>query len=130
MVALAYSRSSSVVVGNFENPAFVEQFQSGKDGVIKAIELVQEIGTAKQINALGFCVGGTMLGTALAVLAARLRERDAGGGVVERLDVKRALGAAHDEVAAGPGPSHRRGRVPVGHDEDLPGRLQPGAGRK
>src|SRR6185295_7749045 len=39
--------------------------------VIKAIELVQEIGTAKQINALGFCVGGTMLGTALAVLAAR-----------------------------------------------------------
>src|SRR6185369_2015016 len=41
------------------------------DGVIKAIELVQEIGAAKQINALGFCVGGTMLGTALAVLAAR-----------------------------------------------------------
>jgi polyhydroxyalkanoate synthase subunit PhaC len=41
------------------------------DGIIKAIELAQEIGAAKQINALGFCVGGTMLGTALAVLAAR-----------------------------------------------------------
>jgi polyhydroxyalkanoate synthase subunit PhaC len=41
------------------------------DGTIKAIGLVQEIAGAKQINALGFCVGGTMLGTALAVLAAR-----------------------------------------------------------
>ncbi|MEI8326261.1 MAG: class I poly(R)-hydroxyalkanoic acid synthase [Betaproteobacteria bacterium] len=42
-----------------------------EDAVIKAIEVVQEISGAKQINALGFCVGGTMLGTALAVLAAR-----------------------------------------------------------
>ncbi len=41
------------------------------DGAIKAIEVVREIANAKQINALGFCVGGTILGTALAVLAAR-----------------------------------------------------------
>lgn len=39
--------------------------------VIKAISVTQEISGAKTINALGFCVGGTMLGTALAVLAAR-----------------------------------------------------------
>ena len=38
---------------------------------IQAIHTVQEITGAKQINALGFCVGGTILGTALAVLAAR-----------------------------------------------------------
>jgi polyhydroxyalkanoate synthase subunit PhaC len=44
------------------------------DGPIKAIGLVQEITGAKKINALGFCVGGTMLGTALAVLAARGEE--------------------------------------------------------
>jgi len=41
------------------------------DGAIKAIDVVQEITGAKQLNALGFCVGGTILGTALAVLAQR-----------------------------------------------------------
>ena len=42
-----------------------------EDAVIKAITVTQDITGAKSINALGFCVGGTMLGTALAVLAAR-----------------------------------------------------------
>ncbi|MEY4296079.1 MAG: hypothetical protein RLY82_1767 [Pseudomonadota bacterium] len=42
-----------------------------EDAAIKAISVVQEICQAKQINALGFCVGGTILATALAVLAAR-----------------------------------------------------------
>jgi polyhydroxyalkanoate synthase len=41
------------------------------DAVIRAIEVTREISGAEQINALGFCVGGTLLGTALAVLAAR-----------------------------------------------------------
>ncbi|MBK7004544.1 MAG: class I poly(R)-hydroxyalkanoic acid synthase [Burkholderiales bacterium] len=39
--------------------------------VIEAIRVVRDITGAPTINALGFCVGGTMLGTALAVLAAR-----------------------------------------------------------
>jgi polyhydroxyalkanoate synthase subunit PhaC len=38
---------------------------------IQAITVVQAITGAKKINALGFCVGGTILGTALAVLASR-----------------------------------------------------------
>ncbi|MFI4939301.1 MAG: class I poly(R)-hydroxyalkanoic acid synthase [Burkholderiales bacterium] len=42
-----------------------------EDAVIKAIHAVQEISGQKQINALGFCVGGTMLAAALAVLFAR-----------------------------------------------------------
>ena len=42
-----------------------------EDAAIKAISVTQEISGAKTINALGFCVGGTILGTALAVLAAR-----------------------------------------------------------
>lgn len=41
------------------------------DGVIKAIEVVKDIGATDQINVLGFCVGGTLTSTALAVLAAR-----------------------------------------------------------
>lgn len=39
--------------------------------VIRAITVTREISGSPTINALGFCVGGTMLGTALAVLAAR-----------------------------------------------------------
>jgi polyhydroxyalkanoate synthase len=42
-----------------------------EDAAIKAIDVVQQITGAKKINALGFCVGGTILSTALAVLAAR-----------------------------------------------------------
>ncbi len=42
-----------------------------EQAAIKAISVTQEITGAKTINALGFCVGGTILTTALAVLAAR-----------------------------------------------------------
>jgi polyhydroxyalkanoate synthase len=39
--------------------------------VLRAIEIVREITGQKQINMLGFCIGGTILASALAVLAAR-----------------------------------------------------------
>ena len=42
-----------------------------EDAAIKAIHTVQDITGAEKINTLGFCVGGTILSTALAVLAAR-----------------------------------------------------------
>jgi polyhydroxyalkanoate synthase len=42
-----------------------------EDAAIRAIGLVQEISGSRQINTLGFCVGGTILSTALSVLAAR-----------------------------------------------------------
>ena len=42
-----------------------------EQGAIEAIKACGEIAKSKQINALGFCVGGTILTTALAVLAAR-----------------------------------------------------------
>jgi polyhydroxyalkanoate synthase subunit PhaC len=44
------------------------------EGAIEAIRVVREITGAEQIDAMGFCVGGTILGTALAVLAARGEE--------------------------------------------------------
>jgi len=45
------------------------------DGVLKAIEVVRAISKSEKINALGFCVGGTLLSAALAVLRARGEER-------------------------------------------------------
>ena len=42
-----------------------------EQGPIAAIRTVQAITGAKTLNTLGFCVGGTLLSTALAVLAAR-----------------------------------------------------------
>ncbi len=42
-----------------------------EDAAIKAIDVVSKISRTETINVLGFCVGGTMLATALAVLAQR-----------------------------------------------------------
>jgi polyhydroxyalkanoate synthase len=42
-----------------------------ENAILKAIAVTQDITGADTLNALGFCVGGTMLGTGLAVLAAR-----------------------------------------------------------
>jgi len=42
-----------------------------ESAVLRAIAIVQEITGQEQINTLGFCIGGTILSTALAVLAAR-----------------------------------------------------------
>lgn len=44
------------------------------DGVLKAVEVVRAISKSEQINALGFCVGGTLLAAALGVLRARGEE--------------------------------------------------------
>ena len=52
-----------------------------EDGVIRAIDVVRDIAQQKTIDTLGFCVGGTMLSTALAVVAAREGERK--GGVAQ-----------------------------------------------
>ena len=42
-----------------------------EEGVIRALHVARDITRARQVNALGFCVGGTMLAAALAVMAAR-----------------------------------------------------------
>ena len=64
-----------VFVVSWRNP---DQSLAGKtwddyieQGPITAIREVQDISGAPTINTLGFCVGGTILSTALAVLAAR-----------------------------------------------------------
>jgi polyhydroxyalkanoate synthase len=49
--------------------AYLEQ------GVMKALDVSQEICASDKVNALGFCVGGTLLGSALAVRRAREDDR-------------------------------------------------------
>jgi len=44
-------------------------------GVLKALEVASAISASEKVNALGFCVGGTMLGAALAVMAAKGENR-------------------------------------------------------
>ena len=46
-----------------------------EQGVLAAIDHARAIARAKTVNALGFCVGGTLLACALAVLAARRDEK-------------------------------------------------------
>jgi polyhydroxyalkanoate synthase len=46
-------------------------------GVLKAIDIAQTITGADKVNTLGFCVGGTLLASALAVLQAKGEDRAA-----------------------------------------------------
>lgn len=75
LIRYAVEQGHRVFVVSWRNPdESLREFtwdQYIEDAAIKAIHLVQEISGSPQINALGFCVGGTILSTALAVLAAR-----------------------------------------------------------
>jgi len=75
LIRYAVSQGHTVFVVSWVNP---DESHSGttwddyiESGAIAAIETAQAISGEKQINMLGFCVGGTILSTALAVLAAR-----------------------------------------------------------
>jgi polyhydroxyalkanoate synthase subunit PhaC len=46
-----------------------------ESGVMRAIDVALEITGADKVNALGFCVGGTLLGSAAAVMAARNEDK-------------------------------------------------------
>jgi polyhydroxyalkanoate synthase len=53
---------------NLKNMTWDDYVESG---VIEAIRAVQSVSGEEKINTFGFCIGGTLLATALAVLAAR-----------------------------------------------------------
>ena len=42
-----------------------------RDGIMKAIDVAHEVAGADKVNTLGFCIGGTLLASALAVMKAR-----------------------------------------------------------
>jgi polyhydroxyalkanoate synthase len=74
-VAHAVSRGHTVFLVSWINAQREHDRMTWDDyieqGVIAPIHAVQRISGSETINALGFCVGGTILATALAALAAR-----------------------------------------------------------
>jgi polyhydroxyalkanoate synthase len=74
-IRYATSQGHRTFVVSWRNPDASMEKKTWDDYIehaaIEAIRRVQDVTGAKQINALGFCVGGTILTTALAVLAAR-----------------------------------------------------------
>ncbi len=75
LIRYAVAEGHRVFVVSWRNPDESVRHLTWDDyveqGAIQAIRVVQEISGQPQINTLGFCVGGTILATALAVLAAR-----------------------------------------------------------
>ncbi len=75
LIRYAVEQGHTVFVVSWVNPG-AERGSLGWDdyveqGVIEALHVAQSISGQKQINTLGFCVGGTLLASALAALAAR-----------------------------------------------------------
>jgi polyhydroxyalkanoate synthase len=75
LVRYALEQGHAVFIISWRNPDASLVAKSWDDyieqGVLAAIAAVCDVSGREQINTLGFCVGGTMLATALAVLAAR-----------------------------------------------------------
>jgi hypothetical protein len=81
LVAYAASQGHTVFLVSWRN-AGPEQSQLRWDdyveqGVMQAIDVALEISGADRVNTLGFCIGGTLLASTLAVLAARGEQKAA-----------------------------------------------------
>ena len=75
LVRYAVEQGNTVFLVSWRNP---DQDMGGvtwddyvETGAIKAIEVTRAIAGADKVNAFGFCVGGTIISTALSVLAAK-----------------------------------------------------------
>ena len=78
LVRYAVEQGNTVFLVSWRNPKAEHGHWTWDDylenAAIAAIRVVQEIAGVKKINALGFCVGGTLLSSALGVMAARGEE--------------------------------------------------------
>ena len=75
LIRFMVEQGNTVFLVSWRNPMEAQSHLGWDDylehGPLAAISVVREITRVKQINALGFCVGGTILTSALAVLKAR-----------------------------------------------------------
>jgi polyhydroxyalkanoate synthase len=74
-IGYAVEQGNTVFVVSWKNPHEPESRMTWDDylelGPIAALNVAREITGESQVNALGFCVGGTLIAAALAVMAAR-----------------------------------------------------------
>jgi polyhydroxyalkanoate synthase len=75
LVAYAVGQGHTVFLVSWRNVS-EEQGHLGWDdyvekGVLRALDVARSIARSDKVNTLGFCIGGTLLGSALAVAAAR-----------------------------------------------------------
>ncbi|MDD5175334.1 MAG: class I poly(R)-hydroxyalkanoic acid synthase [Sterolibacterium sp.] len=77
-VRYAVEQGHTVFMLSWRNPKAAHGYLTWDDylekGALTALKVAREIGKVKQVNALGFCVGGTILSSALAVAKARGEE--------------------------------------------------------
>ncbi|MET0322813.1 MAG: class I poly(R)-hydroxyalkanoic acid synthase [Duganella sp.] len=75
LVRYAVEQGNTVFMISWTNPGKSLATTSWDDyveqGVLEAIRIVQDVSGQDKLNLFGFCVGGTLVSTALAVLAAR-----------------------------------------------------------
>jgi polyhydroxyalkanoate synthase subunit PhaC len=78
-VAYAVAEGNTVFMVSWRNIEAEQGHYTWDDyleqGVFQALRVASEITKSEQVNALGFCVGGTLLGAALAVLSAKKDDR-------------------------------------------------------
>jgi polyhydroxyalkanoate synthase len=74
-VRYALEQGHTVFMLSWRNPGPAQGHYGWDDylslGVLEALRVAREVTKADRVNALGFCVGGSLLGAALAVLAAK-----------------------------------------------------------
>lgn len=75
LIRYMVDQGNTVFLVSWRNPSEAQGHLGWDDyleqGPIQALSVVRELTKVKQVNALGFCVGGTILTSALAVLKAR-----------------------------------------------------------
>ena len=102
VIRYAVSQGHRTFVVSWRNPDESQAHQTWdsyiENGVLKAVSTVQDICDVPQINVLGFCVGGTMLSTAMGVLAAR-HAREQGEAAPAAKTASRSRAAAKTTAA-------------------------------
>ena len=122
-VRFAVAEGHTVFMVSWKNVAADQGQQTWDDylrlGVFEALRVARRITRADQVNTLGFCIGGTLLGAALAVLAAKGDDRVASATfLTTMLDFSEpgALGVFVDEAGV------RSREASIGEGGLLPGR--------